>query len=409
MIIGLDVGSTKVAVVVGQVIEDGQISVIGLGQAPSLGIRKGMVVDIDATTKAIRSAVEKAEQMSGVEIESAFVSVGGPHIACSRNRAVVAVSREDQEISTEDTQRVLQAAKLVPLSADRKVIHVLPCHYTVDGYGGIVDPVGMYGSRLEVESQIITGAGNVIQNLLKSVYKGGVEVIELVASPLASAEAVLMPAERELGVVLVDIGGGTSEIAIFDEGGLWFTSVIPVGGSYLTSDLAVGLRTPLDEAERLKQEHGTVSASEASDEDLIEVPNVGMQESRQVSLKMVASILEPRAQEICGLIRQELKRSGYGELIPGGIVLTGGVSQTRGLGDLLARELGFPVRLGRPANVGGLVDMVNLPSLSTACGLMIYGAQRAGHLRSFSEKHSWSKAWDKISNWFKELISMGIW
>lgn len=400
-------GSTKVAAIVGQVMEDGHINIIGLGQTPSLGIRKGMVVDIEATAKAIRSAVEKAEQMSGIEIESAFVSIGGPHIACSRNRAVVAVSREDQEISSEDTQRVLQAAKLIPLSPDRRVIHVLPCHYTVDGYGGIVDPVGMYGNRLEVESQIITGASNAVQNLLKSVYKGGVEVQELVASSLATAEAVLMPAERELGVVLVDIGGGTSDIAIFHEGSLWFATVLPVGGSYLTSDLAVGLRTPLSEAERLKQEHGTVLVSETSDADFVEVPSIGMQERRQVSLKMVASILEPRAQEICGLIKQELQRSGYGELVPGGIVLTGGVSQTRGLADLLARDLNLPVRLGRPVDVGGLADMVNLPSLATACGLVVYGAQRSSQLHLTNEKHSsLGRMWDKISSWFRELISV---
>lgn len=275
VVVGVDIGTTKVVAVVAEVTTQGRLNIIGLGETPSGGLRKGIIVDIENTARAIEKAVEQAERMSGCHVTTVFVGLTGPHIGSVNNRGVVAVTGEDGEVGPEDVERVLQAARVIPLPSDRRIIHVLPRQYIVDGYDGIMDPIGMSGSRLEVETQIVTAAAAAIQNTLKSVQRAGLQVEELVLNPLASAEAVLQPAEKELGTVVVDIGGGTTEIAVFSEGSLWYASVLPIGSEHITSDLAVGLRTPLSQAEVIKKEHGCVSMEGINENETVEVQVVG--------------------------------------------------------------------------------------------------------------------------------------
>lgn len=376
VITGLDIGTSSVVAVIAQVNGPDSIDVIGIGESESLGMRKGVIVDIERTSKAIETALEKAESMSGCSIDSVFAGITGSHISSTNNRGVVAVSNETSEISLEDVQRALQAAKVIALPQDRKIIHILPRQYVVDGYDGILDPVGMYGTRLEVETNIVTGARASIQNLLKSIEKTGIGVEALVLNALASADAVLLPSERELGAVLVDIGGGTTEIAIFREGSIWYTAVIPIGGDHITGDLAVGLRTPIAQAEKIKREEGCVLAALMPTETYIEIPDVGSQETRKVSKHTIADIIEPRVEELLGFVDERIRMSGFNEVIPGGIVITGGTASLDGLVPMAMEQLELPVRVGAPRKVGGLSDIVNLPSYSTAIGLVLFGSKR---------------------------------
>lgn len=405
IVVGLDIGSTKVAAIVGEVSDDGEVRIVGVGECPSKGLRKGIIVDIERTAKAVEQAAVIAERMSGCSINSVYVGITGPHIKSVNNRGVVAVANAEREITVEDVQRVLQAAKVIPLPADRRIIHVLPRQYIVDGYDGIIDPVGMAGSRLEVETQIVTGAFASIQNSFKAIEKTGLEVEDFVLNPLASGEAVLLPAEKELAAVVVDIGGGTTEIALFDQGGLWFTSILPVGGDYVTSDLAVGLRTPLAQAEQVKKEHGCVLASLMPDDDYIEISSVGGQDSKRVSKKMIASIIEPRMHEIFTMVRQEIINSGYGGLIPGGVILTGGSSAMDGVVELATEVLQMPVRLGFPTNVGGLSDIFQSPGYATGIGLVLYGSKNLSLQQAAAAGDKWlSNLVFRIKSWFQDLF-----
>lgn len=404
IVAGVDVGSTKVAVVIGEVRSKGELDLIGVGECPSAGLRKGIIVDIEHTARAIKTAVEQAERMSGVEMASAYVGVTGPHISSVNNRGVVAVAGPDREISPEDTYRVLEAAKVIALPADRQILHVLPREFVVDGYDGVVDPVGMSGSRLEVDTHIVTAATSALQNLVKSVHRAGLEVQDLILNPLASAEAAVLPAERELGAALVDIGGGTTELAVLDRGGLWFTSVVPVGGDHITSDMAVGLRTPLANAERIKREHGCVLAALMPDSADIEVESMGGQR-RLVSRRFIASIIEPRVQEIFSLVKNEIKRSGYKALLPGGVILTGGVAMMDGITHLAAEELGLPVRVGTPVGIGGLSDMVDTPRYATGIGLLRYGTRMIeGEVPA--GKPVWGDVFSRFRSWFKDMMGV---
>ncbi len=405
MVVGLDIGTTKVVVVVAEVNSEGCLDIVGLGETPSGGLRKGIVIDIDHTARAIEKAIEQAERMCGAKINSAFVGLTGPHIRSVNNKGVVAVTGAEGEIIPEDVQRVLQAARVIPLAAERRVIHVLPRQYIVDGYDGIMDPVGMSGSRLEVETQIVTAAGAVVQNILKSVQRANLGVDELVINPLASAEAVLQKAEKELGAVVVDIGGGTTEIAIISQGGLWFASVLPVGSEYITSDLAVGLRTPIVQAENIKKDHGCVLTEIISEAEFIEVPSVGGKEKRRVSLKALASIIESRVEEILVLTGREITGSEFQNLLPGGVVLTGGGALLKGITHFGSEILGMPVRLGIPEGNGGLADMVASPAYSTAVGLVHYGANRLAHTQAAAGREIiWDNFWSRIKNWWRELF-----
>lgn len=407
IVAGLDVGTTKVAAVVGQVGPEGLTGIIGLGTAPCHGMRKGVVVDIEATVKSIREAVSKAQRMAGVNIESVYLGIAGGHISSLNNRGVVAVTREDREITAEDVNRVLEAARLIHIPPDREIIHVLPRGYIVDGFNGIRDPVGLLGTRLEVEANIVTTAINSMQNLMRCVYRAGLGVEEVVLLPLVAGEAVLEPAEKDLGVILVDMGGGTTDVALFEGGSLWFTASIPLGGDHITSDIAVGLRTPIPHAESIKIKHGWALTSCAPDEVLLEVAQVGGHGTRQVSERVLASIIEPRLQEIFGLVAREVKRSGYTRILPGGVVLTGGAAQMRGLPELAAAELDLPVRVGAAEVAGGLKDMVRGPGCAATVGLVQYAARLLAQEPPVT-RTLWGGVWERFRTWLGNLLSAGI-
>ncbi|NPV26583.1 MAG: cell division protein FtsA [Firmicutes bacterium] len=404
IVVGLDVGTTKTTALVGEVDGEHRVHIIGVGECPSSGLRKGTIVDIDNTVKSIDRAIEKAERMSGVHVEAVCVGIAGANISSVNNRGVIAVAGPDREITAEDVERVLQAARVIHLPADRRIIHVIPRQYLVDGYDGVRDPVGMAGSRLEVETNIITGAATSIQNMLKSIHRAGLKLQDLVLNPLASGEAVLLPAEKELGVVVVDIGGGTTDIAIYDQGSPWFTSVLPIGGDYVTSDLAVGLRTTLAEAERVKREMGCVLADLAPDNEYVEITSVGGKEVNRVSRKLLATIIEPRMQEIIAIIRNEIYRSGYKGILPGGVVLTGGAVLMDGLVELARTQFNLPVRIGVPEGIGGISDVVSSPAYATAVGLVLYAAKKLHSSAGEEDDPLLGKFFAKVKSWFREFF-----
>jgi cell division protein FtsA len=380
------------------------LQIIGIGAAPTAGIRRGSVIDIESTVRSIEEAVVKAEQMSGRPIDGGYVGITGTSVSSLNNRGVVAVADPEQEITREDVDRVLQAARVIALPHDRRVIHVIPRQFIVDGNENILDPVGMIGARLEVETQIVTIANSAAQNLLKCCDRAGLRVYELVLNSLASGEAVLLPAERELGVVVVDIGGGTTDIAIFDQGALWYSAVLPVGGDYVTSDLAVGLRTPVHQAEELKKKMGCTLPELASDNESAEIPNVGGKESHRVSKRMIANIIHPRVQEILGLVKNQIEKSRYQGMLPGGVVITGGVALTDGIIELAAEELQWPARLGYPEAAGGLADVIHSPVYATGVGLLAYAARRHTSEAAKIDSLSWKETFGRIRKWFQDLF-----
>lgn len=373
--VGLDVGTTKTVILVGEIDNNGSLHIIGVGEQATQGVRKGGIVDLESVIKCISQALEKAEQMSGCRLQNAYIAVTGPHISSMNNKGVVAITNKNREITLEDVDRVLQAAKVVALPQDRKIIHIHPRQYKIDGNDGVVDPVGMAGTRLEAEINIVTASGTALQNLLRCIHKSGLQEEELVPAPLASAEAVLFPAERDLGCLVVDMGGGTAECAIFDQGRLWFSSVLPVGGNLITNDIAIGLRIPVEVAEEIKIEYGCALSALVSDKELISVPDMVGKETKRISKKMVASIIEPRIREILSLIKNELKRSGYRGVLPGGMIITGGVAQLNGLVELAAEEMDLPVRIGCPDKMDGVSETVRSSAYATAAGLVLYGAR----------------------------------
>ncbi len=403
-IVGLDVGSTKVAVIVGSIGPDGQLQIVGFGSVPSVGIRRGSVIDIENTVRSIEQAIERAEQMSGREIDGGYVGITGISIASINNRGVVAVADPEQGIAREDVERVLQAARVIALPHDRRVVHVIPRQFIVDGNENILDPVGMVGARLEVETQIVTITNAAVQNLLKCCERAGFRVQELVLNSLASGEAVLLPAEKELGVAVVDIGGGATDIAVYDQGSLWYSAVLPVGGDYITSDLAVGLRTPLNRAEELKKTAGSVLPELMPDDEMVDVPGMGGKEVHQASKKMIANIIQPRVQEMLGMVKNQLEKTRYQGLLPGGIVITGGGALTEGLVELATEVMERPVRLGFPEAAGGLADVIHSPVFATGIGLLSYAAKRHSIEMEKPEGLSWKDTFIKIRKWFKDLF-----
>lgn len=403
-IVGLDIGTTKVCAVVGEVDEEGDVHIAGVGTTPSTGIRKGVVIDIDATTRAIEDAVERAERMAGMQVDSLYVSVSGEHITSTNSRGIVAISRGDHEISTADVERVIDAARMAALPAsDREIVHLLPRGFVVDGHDGVRNPVGMYGARLEVEAHIVTGTSTVLANLLKCVQRAGVEVEEVVLEPLASAEAVMTSPERELGVVIADIGGGTTSLGVFAGGGLCHTAILPVGGHHITSDIAVGLRTPVAEAEKLKVRYGTASPLETSEGELIEVFNVGDREPRILPRRVLCEIIEPRLQEICNLLRLQIRRSGYAHLVPAGIILTGGTAQLRGITKFVSEKLELPARIGMPEQIGGMIDAVSSPIYATGVGLVLYGVRHRG--AKAVRTTNGAGLWGRMRGWVREMVT----
>ncbi len=372
----IDVGTSKICTLIGEVDQVGNLRVVGVGIVPSRGIRKGVVVNAQEATSAILASVEKAERLAGYEIETAYVGLAGAHISCINSRGAVAINRGERGVQPADIDRALDAARAIPIPHNRQVLHAIPRSYVLDGDDGVRDPLGMQAYRLEVEAHIITGATTSIQNLVKCVQATGLGINALVLEPLASGEAVLTDIEREMGVVLVDMGGGTTDIAIFIEGSIWHTVVLPVGGEQITHDIAVGLRTPFEVAEELKIKYGHACSRSVQVEDLLEVAAFGEGGSQRISRQFLAQIIEARVEEIFELVYQEIKRSGYDGLLPAGIVLCGGSADLAGVRDAAREVLGLPVRIGVPHDLRGLVDALGRPAFATSVGLLQWGLRR---------------------------------
>ncbi len=372
-LVGLDVGTSKVAAIVGEVMGDGSVDIIGIGLAESKGIRRGIVVNLEAAVDAIKKAIEEAELTAGIEIDSVHLALSGGHVKAFNSRGVVAVAGKNREITREDVRRAIDAAKAVSLPSGREILHVLPQDFVVDEQDGIGAPVGMTGSRLEVNVHVVTGSASSMQNIIACVNRAGVQVGETILEQLAASDAVLTPDEKELGVALVDIGGGTTDFAIFERGSLWHTGVLAVGGDHFTNDIAVGLRTPIPEAEKIKRRSGCALTSMVGEDETMDVPSVGGRKPRVMARRILSEILQPRAEEICHLLWDEIRRAGYEKSLNSGIVLTGGGSMLEGMPEIAEQIFDLPVRRGCPAGVGGLADHANSPSFATAVGLTMYG------------------------------------
>jgi len=373
VLVGLDIGTTKTTVIVGEITETG-IDIIGIGTSPAKELRKGLVVNIESTVEAIKRAVEEAEHMSGCRINSAYVGIAGSHVKGQNSLGIVAI--KGREVGEEDVQRAIEASKAIAIPVDREILHTLPQGYVVDGQDGIRDPVGMSGVRLEAKVHIVTGAVPSIQNIVKSVNRVGLDIDDIVLEQLAASEAILSSDEKDLGVALIDIGGSTTGIAIFSEGSIKHTAILPVGGNYLTSDIATGLRTPFNDAERIKIRYGCAVTAKIPKEEIIEVPSVGGREDRQVSRQILGRIVEPRMEEILNLALKEIVRSGYEDLLAAGVVLTGGTALLSGINEMAEQIFDMPVRMGNPTGVGGLCDVVNSPAYTVGVGLIVYGSKQ---------------------------------
>jgi cell division protein FtsA len=403
-IVGIDVGTTKVCTVVGEA-TDNELKIVGVGVTPSRGIKKGVVVNVVDAASAIKASLEKAERSSGYEIARAFVSVTGGHVSAVNSRGVVGVNRGDRGITVDDVDRALDAARAIAIPQDREVLHVIPRGFSVDGQDGVKEPVGMIGFRLEVEAHIVTGQTSSIHNLMKCVESCNVGVDGLVLDPIASGEAVLSENEKESGVVLADIGGGTTDVAIFIEGSVWHTTVLPVGGNHFTNDIAVGLRVPFEAAEQLKIEHGHSRHETIDPTEVVQVKAFGDGGMARVQRRDLSEIIEARAEEIFQLILQEIKRSGYDGLLPAGVVLTGGTAQLRGLRELGRQVLGIPVRIGTPQNLQGLIDTVDSPAYATSVGLLLWGRDQAGSQPPPVRKDKKGGEWgDRFGGFIKTLL-----
>jgi cell division protein FtsA len=404
VIVGLDIGTTKIAAVVAEINPAGGADIIGLGTSPSKGLRKGVVINIDGTVESIRKAVEEAEQMAGVEINNVYTGIAGGHIKGFNSRGVIAI--KDREVTKHDIDRVIEAAKAVAIPTDREVIHVLPREFIIDDQDGIREPLGMSGVRLEAEVHIVTGAVTSAQNIVKSCKRAGLEVNGMVLQQLASSYAALNDDEKDLGVAIIDIGGGTTDIAIFVQGSIWHTAVIALGGNHLTNDIAVGLRTPTPEAERIKVKYGCALASLVRPDETIEVPSVGGRKPRSLSRDVLCRIIEPRMEEIISLSWDEIKRAGFENLIPSGVVITGGSSILEGMTELSEQIFNLPVRRGVPRQLGGLADIINSPIYTTGVGLVLYGAEHRGKERfaqGGDEEGLWSRILQTMKGWFGDI------
>jgi cell division protein FtsA len=371
-LVGLDVGTSKTTAIVGEMLDEGGLNIVGIGVAESHGIRRGVVVNVDAAVESIKKAIDEAELMAGVEIDSVHLGLSGPHTKGFNSRGVVAVAGKNREITREDVRRAIDAAKAVALPGGREILHVLPQDFVVDDQDGIGAPVGMTGARLEVNVHIVTGNASSTQNVVACVNRAGVEVVGMVLGQLAASEAVLTPDEKQLGVALLDIGGGTADLAIFERGSLWHTAVISVGGDHFTNDIAVGLRMPIPEAEKLKRKCGCALSGMVDDDETIEVASVGGRRPRVMARRILSEILQPRAEEVFHLVWDEIRRAGYEKSLNSGIVLAGGGAILEGLPEIAEQIFDLPIRRGCPAGVGGLVDHVGSPAFAAAVGLVVF-------------------------------------
>jgi cell division protein FtsA len=397
LIVGLDIGTSKVAAIVGELTSDGNIEIIGIGSSASRGLKKGVVVNLESTVQSIQRAIEEAELMAGCQIKSVFAGIAGSHIRSLNSHGIVAI--KDKEVTQYDIDRVIDSARAVAIPADQKILHILPQEFVIDLQDGIKEPIGMSGIRLEAKVHMVTGSVSASQNIIKCIRRCGLEVEDIVLEQLASCNSVLTEDEKELGVCLIDIGGGTTDIAIFVEGAIKHTAVIPIAGDQVTNDIAVALRTPTVNAEDIKRKYACALTQLASVDGVIEVPSIGDRAPRKISTQNLAEIIEPRYEELILLVQSELRRSGYEELIAAGIVLTGGSAKVMGLIELAEEIFHMPVRMGTPQNVTGLTEVVKNPIHSTGVGLLIYGKEHQGIGRSNeSEGFGW---FSKMKNWFQ--------
>ncbi|MDH5395595.1 MAG: cell division protein FtsA [Gammaproteobacteria bacterium] len=400
LIVGLDIGTSKVVAIVGEITPDNEVEIIGLGSHPSRGLKKGVVVNIESTVQSIQRAVEEAELMSGCQIHSVYAGIAGSHVRSLNSHGIVAI--RDKEVTSADVERVIDAARAVAIPADQKILHILPQEFIIDEQESIREPIGMSGVRLEAKVHMVTGAVSAAQNIIKCVRRCGLEVDDIILEQLASSHSVLTEDEKELGVCLVDIGGGTTDIAVFTEGAIRHTAVIPIAGDQVTNDIAVALRTPTQYAEEIKIKYACALTQLASADETIEVPSVGERPDRRLARQTLAEVVEPRYEELFTLIQAELRRSGFEDLCAAGIVLTGGSSKMEGAVELAEEIFHMPVRLGFPQYVSGLVDVVRNPIHSTGVGLLLFGYQNRAMRESEARMGNGFKSiWNRMRNWFQ--------
>lgn len=400
LVVGLDIGTSKIIAIVGEVSPESEIEIVGIGSHPARGMKKGMVVNIESTVQSIQRAVEEAELMAGCQINSVYAGIAGSHIRSLNSHGIVAI--RDKEVASGDVDRVIDAAQAVAIPADQKVLHILPQEFIVDSQDGIKEPIGMSGVRLESRVHMVTGAVSAAQNIIKCVRRCGLEVDDIILEQLASSQSVLIDDERELGVCLVDIGGGTTDIAIFTEGAIRHTAVIPIAGDQVTNDIAVALRTPTQHAEEIKIRYACALAQLASPDETIEVPSVGERPPRRLARQTLAEVVEPRYEELLTLVRAEIRRSGYEDLIAAGVVVTGGSAKMEGLVQLAEEIFQMPVRLGMPHSVTGLVDVVRNPIYATGVGLLMFGSQATReHRVEVKEVLGIRQVWHRMRGWFQ--------
>ncbi|WP_096085331.1 cell division protein FtsA [Agaribacterium haliotis] len=396
MIVGLDIGTSKVVALVGEISSEGELAIVGIGSHKSVGLKKGVVVNIESTVQSIQRAVEEAELMAGCQIHSVFAGIAGNHIRSLNSHGIVAI--KDREVYQTDIDRVLDAAQAVAIPADQKILHLLPQEYIIDDQEGVKEPLGMSGVRLEAKVHLVTGAANAAQNIEKCIRRCGLEVESVILEQLASSHAILTDDEKELGVCIVDIGGGTTDIAIFTEGAIKHTGVIPIAGDQVTNDIAMALRTPTQYAEEIKIRYACALAKLTNADETIKVPSVGDRPPRDLSRQALAEVVEPRYEELFSLVQAEVRRSGYEDMIAAGIVLTGGTAKMEGVVELAEEIFHMPVRLGAPQNINGLKDIVNNPIYSTGVGLLHFGKNKVGD--SVTPKASGESSFSKFKSWF---------
>ena len=403
LIVGLDIGTSKVVSIVAEVSADNEIEIIGLGSCRSRGLKKGVVVNIESTVQTIQSAIQEAELMAGCNIHSVFTGIAGNHIRSLNSHGIVAI--RDNEVTAGDIERVIDAARAVAIPADQKILHIIPRDFIIDGQEGIKEPIGMSGVRLEAKVHIVTGSVSAAQNIIKCVRRCGLEADDIVLEQLASSYSVLTEDEKDLGVCLVDIGGGTTDLAVFTNGAISHTSVIPIAGDQVTNDIAVALRTPTQNAEEIKVEHACALAQLANTDETVEVPSVGNRPVRRMSRQTLAEVVEPRYEELFSLVQAELRRSGYERLIVAGIVLTGGSSNMQGVVELAEEVFHVPVRVGTPQNVKGLVELIKNPIYATGVGLLLYGLRKQqDRIPSRRIDSGATSVWKRMKSWFQGSV-----
>ncbi|HHX45037.1 MAG TPA: cell division protein FtsA [Chloroflexi bacterium] len=404
-IVGIDVGTTKVCTLVGQVGDAGTLRVIGVGVVPSRGLRKGVITDVEEAAKAIGESIRKAERVSGLTITDAYVGVGGSHIASQNSRGLAAIGKGDRPIDRDDIDRAMEAALAIAVPHNRRIIHSIAREFIIDGQDGVRNPLGLMGFRLEVEAHIVTGAVTSIQNLVRCVEMNQIEINDLVLQPLASAEAVLTEEERNIGVALIDMGGGTTDLAIYVEGSIWDTQVFAVGGNHLTNDVAVGLRAPLATAEDIKIRYAHAVPTTVDEHEMIEIATFGDENLRTISRRELCEIVSVRAEEMFELIAREIKRSGFDGLLPAGVVITGGTASLPGLRDLAAGTLSLPVRIGMPRRLQGLVETISSPAYATSVGLLLWGLEQQSTTVEIGHRAAAGEEWyERVRRWLRVFL-----